>query len=101
MRSIGTGRAIGLVTVGAAIVTTAVHFDQRNSSQADRPGAVSAAHVDPLTRELRRCQSIGMAAQDDAACEAAWAENRRRFFDPLSDRGVGNAALGVSARSPR
>ena len=21
-----------------------------------------------------------MAAQDDAACEAAWAENRRRFF---------------------
>ena len=21
-----------------------------------------------------------MAAKDDAACEAAWAENRRRFF---------------------
>ena len=35
---------------------------------------------DPLAPELARCQAIGMAAKDDAACEAAWAENRRRFF---------------------
>ena len=39
-----------------------------------------AAGSDPLALELARCQAIGMAAKDDAACEAAWAENRRRFF---------------------
>jgi len=33
-----------------------------------------------LARELARCREIGMAAKDDAACEAAWAENRRWFF---------------------
>jgi len=43
---------------------------------------------DPLARELARCRAIGMAAKDDAACDAAWAENRRRFFSgvPPSDR---------------
>ena len=37
--------------------------------------------------ELQRCQALGLAAKDDAACEAAWAENRRRFFtyQPPSD----------------
>ena len=39
-----------------------------------------ATESDPLAPELARCQAIGMAAKDDAACEAAWAENRRRFF---------------------
>ena len=29
---------------------------------------------------MSRCQALAMAAKDDAACEAAWAENRRRFF---------------------
>jgi conjugative transfer region protein TrbK len=29
---------------------------------------------------MARCQALGMAAENDAACQAAWAENRRRFF---------------------
>ena len=44
------------------------------------PVRMPAAVSDPLAPELARCQAIGMAAKDDAACEAAWAENRRRFF---------------------
>jgi conjugative transfer region protein TrbK len=36
--------------------------------------------VDPLPAELRRCQSIGAAGANDAACLRAWAENRSRFF---------------------
>jgi conjugative transfer region protein TrbK len=72
------GRATGFALVGLAIIATAVHF--RHS---DAPHATLSApsHIsDPLARELTRCQAIGMAAKDDATCEAAWAENRRRFF---------------------
>ena len=39
-----------------------------------------AAASDPLTDELQRCQVLATQAKDDAACEAAWAESRRRFF---------------------
>ena len=35
---------------------------------------------DSLAEELKRCQLIADQAKDDPACEAAWAENRRRFF---------------------
>ena len=45
-----------------------------------RLGPSTSTSDGPLARELARCQSIGMAAKDDMRCEAAWAENRRRFF---------------------
>jgi conjugative transfer region protein TrbK len=35
---------------------------------------------------MARCQALGMAAENDAACQAAWAENRRRFFNDASPR---------------
>jgi len=34
-----------------------------------------------LAAAMARCQALGMAAENDAACQAAWAENRRRFFN--------------------
>ncbi|MCE8005824.1 putative entry exclusion protein TrbK-alt [Aestuariivita sp.] len=37
---------------------------------------------DPLTAELRRCQSLGDAALDDQDCAATWTETRRRFLTP-------------------
>ena len=88
MRRIGikaTARAIGLLAIGAAIVATDLHFRRSSVAPADRVDARAAAPSDPLTRELLRCQAIGIKAKDDAACEAAWAENRRRFFAPLSE----------------
>jgi conjugative transfer region protein TrbK len=30
---------------------------------------------------MARCQALGMAAEKNAACQATWAENRRRFFN--------------------
>ena len=36
--------------------------------------------VDPVRRELRRCQNLGAAGADDARCLKAWAEMRSRFF---------------------
>jgi len=74
------GRAAGFAVVAAAIVATAIHF-RHDDTGAGASLRNPSIHSDPLTRELARCQVIGMAAKDDAACEAAWAENRRRFFN--------------------
>jgi conjugative transfer region protein TrbK len=73
------GRALGLVAVAAIVVATAIciHDEEKPTRE---PPPVPSAISDPLTRELARCQAIGMAAEDDTDCKAAWAENRRRFF---------------------
>ncbi|MGO8918171.1 MAG: putative entry exclusion protein TrbK-alt [Stellaceae bacterium] len=73
------GRAAGFALVAAAIVVTGIHFRHEDAGQPTSLTTPSTAS-DPLARELAHCQAIGMAAKDDAACEAAWAENRRRFF---------------------
>lgn len=72
-------RAAGFVTVAAAIVATAVHSD-RQKREPERTAVRPVASVDPLAAELARYEALGMAAQNDASCEAVWAENRRRFF---------------------
>ena len=73
------GRAAGFVLVAGAIVATAISF-HRDDPRRTAPASSPAIQSDPLARELARCQAIGMAAQNDGSCEAAWAENRRRFF---------------------
>jgi conjugative transfer region protein TrbK len=73
------GRAAGFALVAAAIVATSVHFAHDAHSVRPRPEEASAS-ADPLAGEMRRCQALAMAAKDDVDCEAAWAENRRRFF---------------------
>ena len=73
------GRAAGFALVATAIVATTAHFD-RHKAEPEPATARPKPSVDPLAAELARCQSIGIAAQNDVACAAAWAENRRRFF---------------------
>jgi conjugative transfer region protein TrbK len=73
------GRALGFVAVAAIVVVIAVHL-RRSDEVARAPLPAALAPSDPLARELARCQGIGMAAEDDPRCKAAWAENRRRFF---------------------
>jgi conjugative transfer region protein TrbK len=72
-------RAAGYIAVAVAIAAAALHFRQNAAGTATSLRTPSI-NSDPLAPELARCQSIGMAAKDEAACEAAWAENRRRFF---------------------
>jgi conjugative transfer region protein TrbK len=86
------GRAAAFTLVAAAIVATAVHFRHDDARAHSAPAAVSHPG-DPLAAELARCQSIGMAAQNDAACEVAWAENRRRFFTYRPADAAGPTAL--------
>ncbi len=72
-------RAAGFALVAAIIVAAALHF--RTSAPRGQGLHMSpAAASDQLTEELQRCQALATQAKDDAACEAAWAESRRRFF---------------------
>jgi conjugative transfer region protein TrbK len=73
------GRALGFVVVAAIVVVIAVHL-RRGDEVARAPLPPASTPSDPIARELARCQGIGMAAEDDPGCKAAWAENRRRFF---------------------
>ena len=72
-------RAAGYIAVAVAIAAAALHFRQ-NGAGTSTSLRTPSIESDPLAPELVRCQSIGMVAKDDPACEAAWAENRRRFF---------------------
>jgi conjugative transfer region protein TrbK len=91
--SIGT---ISRAAVAATIIATSRHFWDGDVGAAP-PAVMPAASMrgDPLARELVRCRAIGMAANDHAACEAAWAENRRRFFNDRSpsDRAASAPAI--------
>jgi conjugative transfer region protein TrbK len=87
MRKLGIGtiaRAIGFAAMGAVIAATSVHLRPKRGNPAERLAAAPATPRQSLARELLRCRAIGMRAKGDAACAAAWAENRRRFFAPLS-----------------
>jgi conjugative transfer region protein TrbK len=73
------GRAAGFALVGVALVAAALHFGTSTPPlHSQQASPIPAA--DPLTDELQRCQAFAAQAKDDAACEATWAESRRRFF---------------------
>ncbi|MBV9528099.1 putative entry exclusion protein TrbK-alt [Sphingomonas sp.] len=91
------GRAVGFSLVGAAIIAAALHF--RTSEPRFQALHVSpAAGSDPLAEELQRCQVLATQAKDDANCEAAWAESRRRFFTYPPPRGAATP-LAASPKS--
>jgi conjugative transfer region protein TrbK len=73
-------RAAGCVLVAAAIIGAAVQF-HRDGAAPPVTQLTAPSRVDPLAAVMARCQTLGMAAENDAACQAAWAENRRRFFN--------------------
>jgi conjugative transfer region protein TrbK len=72
-------RAAGFVLVAVAIVAATLHF-RETPPRTEQRSAGPAAPSDQFSEELKRCQVLAARAKDDAACEAAWAENRRRFF---------------------
>jgi len=72
-------RAVGFAFVAIAVVAATLHV-RETPSRMEGWSAAPAAAPDPLSDELKRCQLIASEARDDAACEAAWAQNRRRFF---------------------
>jgi conjugative transfer region protein TrbK len=89
-------RAVGFAVVAAAIIAATLHFRELEPRDVQ---ASPAAAFSPLSEELRRCQAIAALAEDDAACEAAWAESRRRFFtyDPTPSPAASPAAAQESS----
>jgi conjugative transfer region protein TrbK len=75
-------RALGLVVVAVMLVLATMHFREQHARLS--PPAPRASS-DLLANEMAKCQALGMAAENDDACKAAWAENRRRFFAPPSE----------------
>lgn len=73
-------RAAGCAAVAAAIGTTALHV-QHNGTRGSALVTAPSLLSDPLAAELARCQAIGVAAQDNPACDSTWAANRRRFIE--------------------
>jgi conjugative transfer region protein TrbK len=74
------GRAAACVLVAAAIIAAAVQFHRHGASPSLQTSSASS-RPDPLAAAMARCQALGTAAENDVACQATWAENRRRFFN--------------------
>jgi conjugative transfer region protein TrbK len=72
--------AIAAVAITVAAALTALRMWHVPVISLDPTVLAAPAATDPLTREFARCREIGMAADSDPACKAAWAENRQRFF---------------------
>jgi conjugative transfer region protein TrbK len=75
------GRGFGLIAIALVVIMAALRIHRGESFTPPLPPPPSLS-ADPLARALARCRAIGLAAEDDADCKAAWAENRRRFFGP-------------------
>ena len=91
-------RVAGFGLAAVAIVATAIHLGRDQT--VPRPArTVVLPLADPLAREIKRCEALGMAAEQDARCEAAWAENRRRFFT-YRPADSGSHAMQTRNRAP-
>ncbi|WP_306117486.1 MULTISPECIES: putative entry exclusion protein TrbK-alt [unclassified Roseitalea] len=77
-------RLIAIGMGGIAALMAAIELTDSATPPSGR--APATLEGDPLRAELMRCRTITpeeLAA--DAACQAAWAENRRQFFGPGGD----------------
>ena len=79
LNPLAIGRSLGFVLVAIAMVATVLHL-RRDARPTPSPLSQPWVSADRLAAELTRCRTLALAAKDDARCEAAWAENRRRFF---------------------
>ncbi|WP_226558453.1 putative entry exclusion protein TrbK-alt [Salipiger thiooxidans] len=73
-----------IVFVAFAITATVIEMTREDDPAPIRPAPALQPPADPLRATLRRCQRLGEAAASDAACLAAWAENRDRFLGRAS-----------------
>lgn len=80
-------RLAAVVIVAVAVTAAAIHLareEELSELQSSPPTAIETPRTDPLRETLGRCRQLGEAATRDAACLAAWDENRRRFLSPTA-----------------
>jgi conjugative transfer region protein TrbK len=73
-------RAIAVLVLAIAMVAAVARFGGMNGEGPRARQIQTERHAGPLAAELERCRAISLEAADDAECEAAWRENRERFF---------------------
>lgn len=76
-------RALVLAVIGAALIAAVVAVMANSDADGLRVRSTTIERVplqDPLATAFARCNGLGTAAADDAACRVAWAANRLRFF---------------------
>ena len=97
-----TAKIAGVAGLAGLMMTVAIVVAVRPEAPAPSPRLTMPAEGggDRLARELDRCATLTMP---DSGCEAAWAENRRRFFrqdEPATetgrDGGVSPSAEGTA-----
>ena len=69
-------RATAVALLGGAVLACTRTLESSTSAADD--------NMDLLANELSRCEALGAEAAHDAACKAAWAQNRARFLAPVA-----------------
>ncbi|GAB4073474.1 putative entry exclusion protein TrbK-alt [Ancylobacter sonchi] len=73
-----------------AIAATAAVLEMSREEKAPEPSPIRTVEAErhPLRDAQRRCQQLGEAAAQDAACLKVWAQTRDRFLGrPAPDEG--------------
>ena len=74
-------RATALILLGGTLLACAVELARQDRTlESSLPAADD--NMDLLANELARCKALDAEAAHDAACKAAWAQNRARFLAP-------------------
>ena len=70
------------VVIFVAIAGTEAVLEMSREEKAPEPSPIRTveAERDPLRDEQQRCQQLGEAAAQDAACLKVWAQTRDRFL---------------------
>ena len=74
-------RAAAIILLGVAVLAGALELARQGRTLESSPPATHH-NIDLLARELARSSARGAEAAYDAACKAAWAQNRARFLAP-------------------
>jgi conjugative transfer region protein TrbK len=64
-----------------ALVATAIALNGREYKPAGSLQTQTLTLTDSLDAGLARCKVLGIGAENDAACKAAWRANRERFLN--------------------
>ena len=96
-----TTKIAGVAALAGLMMTVAIVAAIHKPEPASAPPAVVRGDErnDHLARELDRCATLTMP---DSGCEAAWAENRRRFFrqDAPATEADGGGGVSPSTGKP-
>jgi conjugative transfer region protein TrbK len=74
-------RASALILLGGAVLACTLELAWQGRTLESSTSAADD-NMDLLANELSRCKALGAEAAHDAACKAAWAQNRARFLAP-------------------